>query len=173
MRGVEEAFQGSRRFDVLGRLGTGGGGVVYRARDHQTGRLVALKLMRDREDLARFRKHFASLKQLGHPNLVELLDLVEERGRVLLVMELVEGRELLEHVRQAEGVVTSGSAFCPRAEPPASTGEQNADGTGAGFDEARLRASFRQLAQALHRLHVDRRLHRDVKPSNKIGRAHV
>src|SRR3954447_13329527 len=127
MRGVEEAFQGSRRVDVLGRLGTGGGGVVYRARDHQTGRLVALKLMRDREDPAHFRTHFASLKQLAHPNLVEVLNRVEERGRVLLVMELVEGRELLDYVRDE-----------------------------SGFDEARLRASFRQLAQALHRLHVDR-----------------
>ncbi len=110
---------------------------MYRARDQQSGRLVALKLMRDREDLSRFRAHFASLKQLSHPNLVQLYDLVEERGRVLLVMELVEGRELLAYVRDA-----------------------------GGFDEARLRASFRQLAQALHRLHVERLLHRDVKPSN-------
>ncbi|MFT3926068.1 MAG: protein kinase [Myxococcales bacterium] len=134
---VEEAFKGSRRFDVLARLGTGGGGVVYRARDHQTHRVVALKLMREREDLARFRQHFESLKRLAHPNLVELYDLVEERGRVLMVMELVDGSELLAHVRSA-----------------------------TGFDEERLRSSFRQLAQALHRLHVDRRLHRDVKPSN-------
>jgi hypothetical protein len=139
MRGAEEAFQGSRRFDLLGRLGDGGGGVVYRARDRQTGRQVALKLMRDREGdgLERFRADFEALRRLAHPNLVGLLDLIEERGRVLLVMELVEGSELLSYVRSERG-----------------------------FDEARLRESFRQLAQALHRLHAERRVHRDVKSSN-------
>ncbi|HEX6242111.1 MAG TPA: serine/threonine-protein kinase, partial [Polyangiales bacterium] len=75
---------------------------------------------------------------LSHPNLVQLLDLVEDGGRLLLVMELVEGQELLDYVRHGAGA----------------------------FDELRARAAFLQLAQGLYALHADRKVHRDVKPGN-------
>src|SRR4051794_4970447 len=141
MRGeLREPFVGSVRFEARGRLGDGGGGVVYRAYDRVLRRDVAVKLMRDDADSAlfRFRESFASLKQLAHPNLVKLHDLVEERGQTLLVMELVEGVDLLDHVRKTTG----------------------------GFHELRLRSAFSQLAQGLGALHRDRKVHRDVKPSN-------
>lgn len=140
MRRAEEAFVGTTRFDVYERLGDGGGGVVYRARDRLLGCDVALKVMRDAhgDGALGFRRSFGSLKRLSHPNLVQLLDLVEDGGRLLLVMELVEGEELLAYVRH---------------------GPQ-------GADEIRLRAAFLQLAQGLYALHAERKVHRDVKPGN-------
>jgi hypothetical protein len=144
MRRAEEAFVSTSRFDVRERLGDGGGGVVYRAYDRALARDVALKVMRDAQGdgMTRFRRSFAALKRLSHPNLVQLLDLIEDRGRLLLVMELVEGQELLDYVRR---------------EP---------ERPGAPFDELRLRTAFLQLAQGLYALHADRKVHRDVKPGN-------
>jgi serine/threonine protein kinase len=140
MRGEEEAFAGTSRFVLRERLGGGGGGVVYRAFDRARGGDVAIKVMRDSEGdgMARFRAVFAALRELSHPNLVQLLDLVDEHDRTLLVMELVEGVELYEHV-----------CF-----------------SGGGFDELRLRHTFGQLGQALRALHRQRKVHRDVKPHN-------
>jgi tetratricopeptide (TPR) repeat protein len=150
MRRAEEAFVGTSRFDVRGRLGDGGGGVVYRAHDRKFARDVALKVMRDAEGdgMARFRASFPSLKRSSHPNLVQLLDLIEDAGRLLLIMELVEGLELHEYVRH----VSSGNPLASMERLP--------------FDELRLRSVFLQLAQALYALHADRKVHRDVKPSN-------
>jgi tetratricopeptide (TPR) repeat protein len=147
MRRAEEAFAGSTRFDVRGRLGDGGGGVVYRAYDHVLVREVAVKVMREAsgEGILRLRAGFPALKRLSHPNLVQLLDLIDDGGRLLLVMELVDGQELHEYVRH------TASQPEPRALP---------------FDELRLRSAFLQLAQALYTLHGDRKVHRDVKPSN-------
>ena len=140
MRRGDEAFAGTSRFDVRGKLGDGGSGVVYRAHDRVLGRDVALKVMRDAEGegITRFRATFAALKRLSHPNLVQLLDLIDDGGLLLLVMELVEGQELLDYVRHGSD----------------------------HFDELRLRATFLQLAQGLYALHGDRKVHRDVKPSN-------
>jgi serine/threonine protein kinase len=141
MRGQEEAtFAGNSRFQVRSRLGDGGGGVVYRALDKKSGIEVAIKVMRDSEGdgMARFRASFGALQKLVHPNLVRLIDLVDEGGHTLLAMELIEGIELLDYVRREAG----------------------------GFDELRLRSAFAQLAQALRALHHERKVHRDVKPSN-------
>jgi Cdc6-like AAA superfamily ATPase len=151
MRRADEAFVSTSRFDVRDRLGDGGGGVVYRAYDRTLARDVALKVMRDAQGdgMTRFRSSFAALKRLSHPNLVQLLDLVEDRGRLLLVMELVEGQELLDYVRReqrrTDHTLVRGSAR---------------------FDEMRLRTAFLQLAQGLYALHADRKVHRDVKPGN-------
>jgi len=139
MQGAEETFAGTARYEVQGRLGDGGGGVVYRAFDRKEQREVALKVMRDNDGdgLLAFRSGFASLRQIRHPNLVALYDLTEDRGRLLLAMEVVEGVELLEYVRR-EG----------------------------GFDELRLRSTFSQLAQAVRALHREHKVHRDIKPGN-------
>src|SRR5687768_16107353 len=93
MQGAAETFVGTARYEVQGRLGDGGGGVVYRAYDRHEQREVALKVMRDNDGdgLRAFRATFASLRQIRHPNLVTLYDLTEERGRFLLAMELIEG----------------------------------------------------------------------------------
>src|SRR5690606_39241027 len=141
MRGTEEeAFLDTQRFQILEGLGGGGGGVVYRAFDRSLGRQVAVKLLRGSEGDPNLRLQtaaFAALRHLTHQNLVQLLDLVQTAGRTCLVMELVEGVNLLEYVRTEAGA----------------------------FDEERLRASFAQLAQGLRALHRVRRVHRDVKPS--------
>src|SRR4051812_21285034 len=92
MRGAGQSIAGAHRFDLRGLLGDGGGGVVYRAFDRKLGQEVALKLMhrRENDELQRFQQSFPQLRKLSHPSLVQLHDLVEERGQVLLVMELVE-----------------------------------------------------------------------------------
>jgi eukaryotic-like serine/threonine-protein kinase len=146
MRRAEEAFAGNARFDVRGRLGDGGGGVVYRAYDRELVREVAVKVMRDTsgDGMQRIRASFPALKRLSHPNLVQLLDLVEDAGRLLLIMELVDGLELHDYVRHSSEPAPSGQAF----------------------HELRLRSAFLQLAQALYSLHSERKVHRDVKPGN-------
>jgi hypothetical protein len=122
---------------LRGRLGDGGGGVVYRAFDRVREQEVALKLLhrRDGDDPAGAR--FVALAQISHPNLVRLYELIDEGERQMLSMELIEGVDLLRYVR-----------------------------TAAGFDELRLRAVLGQLAQALSALHAARKVHRDVKPEN-------
>ncbi|HEX5657089.1 MAG TPA: protein kinase family protein, partial [Polyangiales bacterium] len=140
MRGtIEHAFVGTRRFDLRGRLGDGGGGVVYRAFDRQREQEVALKVMHRRDGEERFDiATLAELSHLAHPNLVRLHELVDDGDRQLLSMELIEGIDLLSYVHAS----------------------------GRGFDELRVRAVFGQLAQGLTALHVARKVHRDVKPAN-------
>lgn len=113
---------------------------MYRAYDRAFAREVAVKFMhrRGKSELARLCESFAMLRRLSHPNLVQLYDLVEENDRVVLVMELVEGVDLLSYVRAER----------------------------RGFDELRVRATFGQLAQALCALHRQGKVHRDVKPHN-------
>lgn len=140
MHGGEQVRLGIDRFEVSGRLGGGGGGVVYRAYDRVLRQEVAVKVMhgRDPEQLAMFRASFPSFSRLSHPNLVQLYELIELRRQSLLVMELVEGIDLLRYVRTQVGAC----------------------------DELRVRAVFGQLAQALCALHAERKVHRDVKPDN-------
>lgn len=83
-------------YEVEDALASGGMGVVYRARDRRLGRTVAIKLLpfgdRTQSALAEAR----AVSSLNHPNIVTLHDVVEFRGSIALVMELVEGRTLAE-----------------------------------------------------------------------------
>jgi serine/threonine-protein kinase len=111
-------------FEVVSRLGAGGMGEVYRARDTRLGRDVALKtlpeaLARDAERRARLEREACVLASLSHPNVASLFGIEDSDGAPVLVMELVAGptlaerllrwplpvREALETARQvAEGV---------------------------------------------------------------------
>lgn len=133
------------RYEILGELGRGGEGVVYRARDLKADAIVALKLLQEDEGsksrLPRFRRELQMARKVTHPNVVRIHDLVELPGRFGLTMELVEGEPLDD--RLARGSL-------PRDEV------------------VRLAVD---LARALAAAHEAGVTHRDLKPGNVLLRA--
>ena len=126
---------------VEGRLGTGGMGEVYRARDTKLGREVAIKILPeafadDPEPLARFEREARTLAALNHPNIAVIHGLEDADGIRALVMELVEGPTLADRI--ARGPIP--------------------------LDEALPIA--RQTADALEAAHEQGIVHRDLKPAN-------
>jgi serine/threonine protein kinase len=90
-------------YEVLGLLGAGGMGEVYRARDARLGRDVALKVLPelfalDSERLARFRREAQVLAALNHPHIAAIYGLEESNGVRALVLELVEGPTLADRI---------------------------------------------------------------------------
>ncbi|WP_437535016.1 protein kinase [Sorangium sp. So ce726] len=133
------AGEDPQRFALRRRLGSGGFGAVYEAFDGKRGALVALKVLRrsDARAIYLFKQEFRALAGIVHPRLVRLYELHRDDTRWFFTMELVSGTDVITHVRGAEGP-----------------------------DEARLRATFRGIAEALDFLHGAGKLHRDIKPSN-------
>src|SRR5438445_2009372 len=87
------------------RLGSGGMGEVYQARDTRLGRSVAVKMLpevfeRDPERVARFEREAKLLASLNHPNIAALYGMEISDGRHFLVMELVEGETLADRLRR-------------------------------------------------------------------------
>src|SRR5262245_53800839 len=96
------------RYTVLDRIGAGGMGVVYSARDPELGRNVAIKLLRGDSDAAHrgaLDDHLVdearAMAQLAHPNVVAVFEIGRFRGQVFLVMELVDGQTLGQWLREA------------------------------------------------------------------------
>src|SRR5215831_4819119 len=86
-------------YEVIGSLGSGGMGDVYRARDSRLNRQVAIKVLPDHLALdtaarARFAREGQALATLSHPNLVALYDIGSEGSTSFAVMELVDGETL-------------------------------------------------------------------------------
>jgi eukaryotic-like serine/threonine-protein kinase len=86
-------------FEILGPLGAGGMGEVYRARDTRLGREVALKVLpeslaADKSRLARFEQEARAASALNHPNIVSIFEIGREGETTFIAMELVEGRTL-------------------------------------------------------------------------------
>ena len=100
-------------FEVLGSLGAGGMGEVYRARDTRLGRDVALKILPeafagDPDRLARFEREAKTLASLNHPHVAQIYGFEQSQSRdpqhtsvSALVMELVEGEDLSQRHRAA------------------------------------------------------------------------
>jgi len=128
-------------YEIVGPLGAGGMGEVYRARDTTLKREVALKVLpaafsRDPERMARFQREAELLASLNHPNIAILHGLVDSDGQRALVMELVPGETLGDRIKR--GLM-----------PP----------------EEALNVA-RQIAEALEAAHERGVVHRDLKPGN-------
>src|SRR5262245_30171330 len=100
---VEDALTSGTRigsYDVIDRLGAGGMGQVYRARDTRLGRTVAIKVLRPDADpdlLHRLDREARAASALNHPNIVHIYDVGEaagQQGAHYVVMEYVEGETL-------------------------------------------------------------------------------
>jgi len=128
-------------YEVVGQLGAGGMGIVYRARDARLNRDVALKVLpesvtHDPVRVARFRREAQVLASINHPNIGGIYGLEEANGATALVLELVEGPTLAERI--ARGPLP--------------------------LDEALRLAA--QIALALEAAHERGIVHRDLKPAN-------
>ncbi len=128
-------------YRVLDKLGEGGMGEVYRARDTSLDRDVAIKVLptefaSDPERLARFEREAKVLASLNHPNIAHIHGLEKSGDSPALILELVEGPTLADRIGQ--GAIP--------------------------LDEALPIA--KQIAEALEAAHEQAIIHRDLKPAN-------
>ena len=129
------------RYAIERRLGRGGMGTVYAARDTQLNRIVAIKLLRERVQsasaLERCRREAQAAAAFAHPNVVTIHDMrLTADGRPFLVMELLKGRTLREAL--SDGPMTS----------------------------PQIRHVFEGVCAALETAHAGTLVHRDLKPEN-------
>jgi serine/threonine protein kinase len=128
-------------FEILGELGRGGMGVVYKARQVALQRNVALKMVLNGahagpKELARFRAEAAVIARLQHPNIVQIYDVGEAAGRPYFALEFVAGGSLAQHLHGT-----------PQPMRPAAQ-------------------MVETLARAVHAAHANGVVHRDLKPAN-------
>jgi serine/threonine-protein kinase len=128
------------RYEVRSEIGRGGFGVVYAAHDPSMHRDVAIKMLTaitDRSMLARFRTEAGTTGNLRHNNIITVYDYGEHDGQPYLVMELLDGRSLLEVLRQPVPLALSAKVDI-----------------------------LVQVADGLRYAHEHSVVHRDIKPSN-------
>ncbi len=130
------------RYEIIGKVGTGGMSDVYKAKDHILGRVVSIKVLKQEfsEDInfvTKFRTEAQSAAGLEHPNIVNIYDVGSESGMHFIVMEYVEGITLKTYIEK-KGQLS--------------------------FKEATSIAI--QVARGIEAAHNKEITHRDIKPQN-------
>jgi eukaryotic-like serine/threonine-protein kinase len=142
-----------QRYEILVLIGQGGMGAVYKARDTELDRIVALKLIRPElttnpEILKRFKQELILARQVTHRNVIRIFDLGQADGFKFITMEYLEGQDLRAVIREK--------------------------GKLSPEDAARI---VLQICRALEAAHSEGVIHRDLKPQNIMldanGRAYV
>jgi serine/threonine protein kinase/tetratricopeptide (TPR) repeat protein/TolB-like protein len=130
------------RYEILARLGEGGMGAVYKARDSELDRLVALKVIRPElaghpDVLRRFKQELILARQVTHKNVIRIFDLGMADGRKFITMDYIDGRDL-------KSILTERGKLPPAEAVPI----------------------VQQICRGLEAAHVEGVVHRDLKPQN-------
>ena len=143
----------AERYEILQLIGRGGMGAVYKARDTELDRIVALKLIRtefakDPQILRRFKQELILARQVTHKNVIRIFDLGQSEGIKFITMDFVEGQDLRQLLLEK--------------------------GKLAPDQAARI---MLQICRALEAAHAEGVIHRDLKPQNVMldasGRVYV
>lgn len=132
------------RYEILGRIGSGGMSVVYKAKCHTLDRLVAIKVLKeefasDENFVSKFKMEAQAAARLSHPNIVNVYDVVDEGNLHYIVMELIESITLKSYIEK-KGFL------------------ENKEAIGIAI----------QVAQGIAAAHEQHIIHRDIKPQNMI-----
>ncbi len=162
-------------FEILGELGRGGMGVVYRARQRKLDRLVAVKVLPAllgtvRPDArARFRREAELAASLDHTNIAGVHDFGEVDGTLYYVMQLIEGRSLRDVLNEIADAKTTDIIVGREGSGSNSRSRATGDGVASRPTYFRKVATWiAEVAEAMQYAHDKGIVHRDIKPSNLI-----
>ena len=132
------------RYQIVGELGRGGMGIVYKAQDTVLDRLVAFKVLpqaltENPQAISNFMREAQAAAKLNHPNIVTVYDTGEQQGRFYIAMEYVEGTTLKEILRRRGAISPSGILHV-----------------------------LMQISEALAYAHEKKVVHRDIKSANAM-----